>query len=124
MTISDLSSLWFIAAVNEADLQQIRRGQAATISVRAYPDRKFAGTVFQLSEHLDPQTRTLQVRLLVKNSGGLLKPDMFASVEFVPQDFRRVIQVPESAIQEMNDKTIVFVRLPDKSFSPKPVVLR
>lgn len=123
VTISDLSSLWFIAAVNEADLQQIRRGQAATISVRAYPDRKFAGTVFQLGERLDPQTRTLQVRLLVKNSGGLLKPDMFASVEFAPQDSRRVIQVPESAIQELNGKTIVFVRLADKSFSARPVVL-
>ena len=69
VTVSDLSSLWLIAAINEAELSHIRVGQPVRISVRAYPDRVFPGKVFQLGERMDPQTRTLQVRVLVSNSG-------------------------------------------------------
>ncbi|MBL8211748.1 MAG: efflux RND transporter periplasmic adaptor subunit [Bryobacterales bacterium] len=123
VVISDLSSLWLIAAVNEADLSQIRQGQAVAISVRAYPERTFRGTVFQLGERLDQQTRTLQVRILVANAGGLLKPDMFATVDFAPQGNRKAIHVPESAVQEWNGKPVVFVQKPDKTFVLQPVTL-
>lgn len=121
MTVSDLSSLWLIAAVNEADLSYIRRGQQASISVRAYPDKTFPGTVAQLGERLDPQTRTLQVRVLLSNRNGLLKPDMFASVEFTPEPQKRMIHVPEAAIQELGGKPVVFVRRADKSFAAAEV---
>jgi RND family efflux transporter MFP subunit len=121
LTISDLSSLWFIAAVNEADLSQIRRGQAVRTAVRAYPDKTFPGRVFQLGERLDPHTRALQVRVLVLNPNGLLKPDMFATADFTPQDLRRVVHVPESAIQEFKGKSIVFVRTPGGTFAAKHV---
>ncbi|BDC50794.1 cation efflux system protein CzcB [Bryobacterales bacterium F-183] len=121
VVISDLSSLWLIAAVNEADLRQIRQGQSVAITVRAYPDRTFPGRVFQLGEHMDPQTRTLQVRVLVSNTGGLLKPDMFANIEFSTQGSRPVIQVPEAAIQDMEGKSVVFIQHPDGTFTPVPV---
>jgi cobalt-zinc-cadmium efflux system membrane fusion protein len=121
LTISDLSSLWFIAAVNEADLSQIRRGQAVRTAVRAYPDKTFPGRVFQLGERLDPHTRAVQVRVLVLNPNGLLKPDMFATADFTPQDPRRVVHVPESAIQEFKGKSIVFVRTPGGTFTAKHV---
>lgn len=119
--ISDLSSLWLIAAVNEADLSLIRPRQAVRISVRAYPDRTFPGTVFQLGERLDPQTRTLQVRVLVSNPNGLLKPDMFATVDFTPAAQSASIHVPESAVQDLDGKTIVFIQAPDKTFHPREV---
>jgi cobalt-zinc-cadmium efflux system membrane fusion protein len=121
ITLSDLSSLWFIAAVNEADLSQIRRGQAVRIAVRAYPDKTFPGRVFQLGERLDPQTRTLQVRVLVSNLNGLLKPDMFATADFTPQLQRTVVHVPESAIQELKGKSVVFIQTGTRSFAPREV---
>ena len=120
-TLSDLSSLWFIAAVNEADLSHVRRGQAVRISVRAYPDKTFPGHVFQLGERLDPQTRTLQVRVMVSNPGGLLKPDMFGTAEFTPQSQRAMIHVPESAIQEVGGKSVVFVQTPSGAFATKEI---
>lgn len=123
VTLSDLSSLWLIAAVNEADLRHIRKGQAVAITVRAYPDRTFPGRVFQLGEHMDPQTRTLQVRVLVSNPGGLLKPDMFANVEFSAQGVRPVIQVPEAAVQDLEGKAVVFVQNPGGAFAPVPVTV-
>lgn len=120
-TISDLSSLWLIAAVNEADLSAIRPGQTAQISVRAYPDRKFQGRVSRLGERMDPQTRTLQVRVLLANPSGLLKPGMFATVELDPSTQSSALQVPESALQEWNGKQIVFVRTEAGDFAPREV---
>jgi cobalt-zinc-cadmium efflux system membrane fusion protein len=74
-----------------------------------------------LGERLDPQTRTLQVRVLVSNPQGLLKPDMFATAEFSPQAAKTLIHVPESAIQEFQGKTVVFVRTGSGTFEPKEV---
>lgn len=121
VTVSDLSSLWLIAAINEAELSHIRVGQPVRISVRAYPDRIFPGKVFQLGERMDPQTRTLQVRVLVANSGGLLKPDMYATVELDSPERRAAVSVPESAVQELNGKTIVFVRTKEGEFAPREI---
>ena len=89
--------------------------------MRAYPDRKFPGQVFQLGERLDAQTRTLQVRVLVSNLHGLLKPEMFATAEFTPQTEQTFIHVPESAVQEFNGKSVVFVRTAPGKFTPREV---
>lgn len=121
ITLSNLSTLWLIAAVNEADLSQVHRGQSVQISVRAYPDRKFGGKVSQLGERMDPQTRTLQVRVLVTNAQGLLKPDMFATADFSASANREAIYLPEAAIQELAGKPVVFVRSSTGSFEPHNV---
>ena len=68
-----------IAAANEVDLSRLRPGQAVRIEVRAYPDREFNGRILKLGEQLDPTTRTLQIRILVPNPQGLLKPEMYAT---------------------------------------------
>jgi biotin carboxyl carrier protein len=71
--ITDTSHLWTIAG-NEADLSMLREGQQSQIEARAYPGRIFPGSILGLGEQLDPETRTLQVRILVPNPRGLLKP--------------------------------------------------
>jgi RND family efflux transporter MFP subunit len=121
VTVSDLSSLWLIAAVNEADLSKVQRGQRVVIVVRAYPDKTFPGQVFQLGERLDAQTRTLQVRVLVSNPQGLLKPEMFATAELTPQTQQTSVHVPESAVQDLNGKPVVFVRTGSGTFEPREV---
>lgn len=121
IVVSDLSTLWLIAAVNEADLSKIFPGQAVAISVRAYPDRTFAGKVYQLGERMDPQTRTLQIRVSVANTQGLLKPDMFVTAEFAPQKTNASIYLPESAIQQIDGKSVVFIRSADGKYEPRDV---
>jgi cobalt-zinc-cadmium efflux system membrane fusion protein len=121
ITISDLSSLWLIAAVNEADLSRIRPGQDVRVSVRAYSDKTFPGKVFQLGERLDPHTRTLQVRVLVSNIQGMLKPDMFTTAEFSGRPEGSAVHVPETAIQEINGTSVVFVRTSAQTFGIKKV---
>ena len=121
VTISDLTSLWFIAAVNEADLSQVRPGQTVKLTFRAWPERTFQGKVLQLGEKLDSQSRTLQVRVLVSNAGGLLKPEMFGTADFAPQAPRTLIHVPESAVQEIEGKTVVFIQSAEGKFVTREV---
>jgi membrane fusion protein, heavy metal efflux system len=121
-TISDLSSLWLIAAVNESDLSKVRVGQKVEISVRAYPQRVFTGTTKWLGESLDPTTRTLQVRVLVPNPGGALKPEMFATARFTSGSFRPAIVIAEAAVQNLNGQPTVFVRTGAETFQPRVIV--
>jgi multidrug efflux pump subunit AcrA (membrane-fusion protein) len=122
-TVADLDSLWLIAAVNEADLSRVRPGQRVDVVVRAFPGRKFSGRVLRLGERLDPVTRTLQVRVLVPNPRGLLKPDMFATVEFETNKDTRALHIPESAVQDAAGEPIVFVRQDSQSFIPRKVIV-
>jgi multidrug efflux pump subunit AcrA (membrane-fusion protein) len=120
-TVANLSSLWLIAAVNEADMARVTPGQRVELTVRAFADRKFTGRVLQLGERLDANTRTLQVRVLVPNPQGHLKPEMFATAKFAGVAKRSVILLPEAAVQELNGKQIVFVQSAAGAFVPQEV---
>jgi membrane fusion protein, heavy metal efflux system len=120
-TIANLASLWMIAAVNETDMARVHQGQRVEISVLAFPERKFAGRVLQLGEGFNPQTRTLQVRVLIPNPQELLKPEMFARADFALDSTRQALQVAESALQELNGKQVVFLREPGGSYLPREV---
>ncbi|HXP84238.1 MAG TPA: efflux RND transporter periplasmic adaptor subunit [Bryobacteraceae bacterium] len=120
-TLSDTSSLWMIAAANEADLSKLHPEQPVRISVRAYPGREFAGRILKLGEQLDPDTHTLQVRILVPNQQGLLKPEMYASALVRESGVRPALFVPEEAIQEVNGVSVVFVRRAPNDFEARTV---
>ncbi len=121
LSLSDTRSLWMIAAANEVDLSKIRTGQTVRIEVRAYPGREFSGRVLRLGEKLDPTTRTLQIRILVPNSQGLLKPEMYATA-FLPQTANHaVLMVPDEAIQDINGVPAIFVRKQPTEFEPRSV---
>jgi multidrug efflux pump subunit AcrA (membrane-fusion protein) len=115
-TISNLNSLWVIAGVNEADLGAVRPGMQARISVRAFPERTFAGTVLQLGEELDPATRTLKVRINLPNAQGNLKPEMYAQVDLEQRDSRAALYIPESAVEDLNGQKVAFVQTGGDAF--------
>ena len=110
-----------IAAANEVDLSKLRPGQAVRIEVRAYPDREFNGRILKLGEQLDPTTRTLQIRILVPNPQGLLKPEMYATAQLPEGGKRAVLLLPEEAIQDINGIPAVFVRRSATQFEPRTV---
>ncbi len=119
--VADLSEVWVQAEVYEKDLGRIRIGQAAFIGVDTYPGERISGKVAYVSDLLDPQTRTAAVRCEVPNPDTRLKLDMFATVQ-VPTTFsRKAITVPVSAIQQVEDKTVVFVRKDQTKFEVRAV---
>jgi cobalt-zinc-cadmium efflux system membrane fusion protein len=120
-TISDLSTVWVQAEVYEKDLGRLRVGQPAFITVDTYPNEQFTGKVTYVSDFLDPQTRTAKVRCEVPNGGIRLKLDMFASVSLPTTFSRHALAVPDGAIQQVGDRSVVFVRKAPTKFEPRGV---
>lgn len=79
-TISDLSRVWILLNVYETDIAALKVGQPVSIQAVAYPDKTFSGTITNISNAVDADTRVLQARVELANPDGLLKPDMFCNV--------------------------------------------
>ncbi|GFO56360.1 RND transporter [Geomonas sp. Red276] len=123
-TIADLSSVWVLVDIHEKDLAKVRRGQAATVMVGAFPDQKFRGRITYLADLVDEATRTVKARVEVANPGRKLKPEMFATVELaVAAGAPPVLAVPEEAVQELDGKKLVFVAGTQTEFKPRAVEL-
>ncbi|MGC8761595.1 MAG: efflux RND transporter periplasmic adaptor subunit [Bryobacteraceae bacterium] len=119
--ISDLSTIWVIAAVQEEFLSRVRPGMMARVSVQAYPDRPFMGRVLRINEKLDPETRTVQAIIEIDNRHGLLKPEMYGVVELESGASEPGLYVLQSAIQDVNGQPTVFVETGPGRFEPRPV---
>jgi cobalt-zinc-cadmium efflux system membrane fusion protein len=108
-TIGDLSMVWMVANVREADAPRMRLGLPVEVSVPAYPDRIFAATVSWIAAGIDPNTRRLPVRADVENRDGALKPMMFARFRIVTGDAKETPAVPASAVIYEGDTARVWV---------------
>ncbi len=107
-TISDLSRVWVLCDVYENLLAGVRLGDTASVVLNAYPDRTLHGRVSNISQVLDPATRTAKVRLELDNSNGMLKPGMFATVTFFSQSKRNREIIPATAVIRLHDKSWVY----------------
>lgn len=114
--VADLSQVWVLCDVYENDLSKVRLGDSAEVRLNAYPDRVFHGTVGNISQVLDPTTRTAKVRVQIANPQGLFRPQMFATVKFTSRDTYPRLLLPATAILRLHDKDWVFVRAGEKSF--------
>jgi membrane fusion protein, heavy metal efflux system len=121
--ISDLSSLWAIAEVNEEYLARLRPGMTAKVYVQSYPNESFVGRIGKLGEAFDPATRTVKVRIELPNRGGRLKPEMYATAEIEMGGSEPALFVPQSAAQELRGETVVFVQTAADRFEVRPVEL-
>jgi len=121
--IADLSSVWVIAEVTEQDIAHVQLGARAQIAVDAYPDRTFGGKVDFIYPTLNSATRTVQVRMEIQNTKGLLKPAMFASAQIAAGKGDKVLTVPISAVIDSGAHQVVLVRLTEGRFEPRTVTL-
>lgn len=122
--IVDMSTVWLIAEVFEQDLANIRVGQDATITVRAYPERTFSGRVAFIYPVVGQETRTARVRIEMPNPDDLLKADMYANVEIAsPLGPRDVLAIPESAVIDSGTRQVVLIDHGDGRFEPRAVKL-
>jgi cobalt-zinc-cadmium efflux system membrane fusion protein len=121
ITITDLSQVWILADVYEKDLSHIRTGKNVSVRVPAYPGRVFEGKIVHVADALDPKSRTAKVRCLVQNHGGLLKLEMFATIELPTEKTDSVVSVPASSLQQMDSEPVVFVRRSETEFEMRAV---
>jgi Cu/Ag efflux protein CusF len=99
----------------------VQPGQAAKITVNAFPGKTFSGKVAFFYPTVAAETRTGKVRIELANPGGLLKPSMFASVELAAGPRRKVLAVPTSAVIDSGVRRIVLVELGEGRFEPREV---
>jgi len=95
--IVDISRVKVVVSVVEKDYRKITPGQLSSITVDAYPGRRFEGKVARVAPLLNQETRTGEVEIELPNPGAVLKPGMFARVEVGVQTRRGVLLVPEGA---------------------------
>lgn len=112
-TISDMSTVWVLANVYQADLAYIRSGDNVVVQTDAYP-QSFHGKISYVSAALDPNTRTLQARIVVDNPGEKLKKDMYCTVTVTAGVIANAIAVPDSAVLR-DDENQPFVYLENAS---------
>ncbi|MBI3950158.1 MAG: efflux RND transporter periplasmic adaptor subunit, partial [Acidobacteria bacterium] len=122
-TIADLSTVWIQADVYEKDIAAIHEGQEVKILVDAYPGEAFVGKITYVSDFLDPKTRTAKVRCEVPNPEGRLKLEMFATSQIPTPKGREVVMVPTAAVQQIDDKPVVFVKIGQTQFQKRDVQL-
>ncbi len=121
-TVADLSSVWVLIDINEKDLAKVHRGQAAIVTVGAFPDLKMKGRITYIADLVDESTRTVKARIEVANPGRKLKPEMFATVELaLAADAAPVLAVPEDALQDLDGKKVVFVADNETEFTARQV---
>lgn len=120
-TISDLSTVWVLANVYQADLATVRSGDDVIVQTSSYPD-DFHGRISYVSPALDPNTRTLQARIVVDNPGEKLKRDMYCTVIVTAGSIRNAIAVPDSSVlHDDNNQPFVYVAVGTNQFGRRDV---
>jgi cobalt-zinc-cadmium efflux system membrane fusion protein len=122
-TISELGQLWVLAEVEEKRLAQLRVGAPVTIEVAAFPGQGFPGKIARIGDVLNPQTRMIEVRCLVDNRSGRLKPEMYAVTRIAAGEKTLALVVPKAAIQDVGGQSVVFVAREGQSYQKKIVRL-
>lgn len=111
-TITDLSTAVVNADLPEVDLRYVRLGTPVEVTVQAYPDEKFRGTIKYISQQVNPDTRSVPIRASLRNTDLRLKSDMFAEIE-VRIGQEQLLSCPRGAVQEHHGKNIAFVKTAD-----------
>jgi cobalt-zinc-cadmium efflux system membrane fusion protein len=119
--VSNLHTVWVTASVNEKELPLVRIGAPAVVVSQGYPGQVFPGRVGMIGDLLDPQTRTVPVRIVVPNPGTLLRPGMFSSAHIAESQTGSAIFVPEDALQDINGMRVVFTTTDGTTFKAKTV---
>jgi len=120
-TISDLSTVWIVCDVYENDLADVRLGDKADIRLNAYPNQVFTGTISNIGPVLDPNIRTVKVRIEMANP-GLMRPGMFVTATFHGREKEKRAAVPATAILHLHDREWVYVPVKGNQFRRTEVV--
>lgn len=122
-TIADTSRMWVMARVFGADAGLVRQGDAATIDLDD-GGKPIAGTVTNVGDVINPDTRSVSARVSVDNPSGTLKQHMFASVHIASRDTLTGILIPVSAVlRNGQDLPFAYVVDPDGSFARRMLTL-
>jgi cobalt-zinc-cadmium efflux system membrane fusion protein len=115
--IGNLSTLWLTVHAFERDAVRIRQGVAARLAFPALPGQDFTGTVTMVGRHVERESRTVQVRIDVKNTGSVLKPGMSGTATLpVGATGAAILTVPVASVQRVRNEWCVFLPRDESHF--------
>jgi cobalt-zinc-cadmium efflux system membrane fusion protein len=113
-TISDMSTVWVLVNVYQGEVAYVRPGDSVEINTDAYPDT-FHGKISYIAPALDPNTRTLQARIVTENPGNKLKKDMYVTATVSAGTIANALTVPDAAVlRDTENQPFVYVQSPSK----------
>ena len=121
-TVADLSTLWAISEVPESNSYLIHKGQKASLIIPALRNQEIEGVVAHVDSIVNPQTRTVVVRMELSNKEGEIKPGMLSTMLIESQPVDKLV-VPLGAIVREDNHDHVFIRLDDDTYRMVPVKL-
>jgi Cu(I)/Ag(I) efflux system membrane fusion protein len=121
--VADLSTVWVEGEVFEQDIADVRVGATVHAEFEALPERNRTGRISYIYPALNPETRTLRVRIVLPNSDLELKPGMYATIRIAGTERANVLTVPRSAVLSTGERSIVFVRDARRRLVPREVAL-
>lgn len=108
--IANLSQLWLTVHAFERDAVRIATSTSAEVSVAALPGRTITGRVTHIGGQVDPESRTVPIRIVVNNPDAKLRPGMSASARLpIGDSATRILTVPSGALQRLADSWVVFI---------------
>ncbi len=125
-TIADLSRVWVMGRAYERDIRFLKPGQKATVRLDAFPGERFEGDIDYVASQLDPDSRTVEVRVVLPNPHGRLRAGMFGTViihvsnETDAQEQLGIL-VPAAALQRVRGGFEVFQVLGEGEYKRVPV---
>ncbi len=121
-TISNVGAVWVWVNVYQSDLAHIHLGDPVTVETDAY-SRVFRGRISYIAPALDPNTRTLKVRIVTDNPGGMLKKDMYVTA-IVQAGKTKSLTVPDAAVLRNSvNETFVYVLVGKNQFAQRLVTI-
>lgn len=107
--INMLDPIYVDYTLSEKDLPHVDKGYEVIATVASAPDQIFSGKVSAINTSVNPETRTVRIRATLANSGNMLRPGMFATVQTLQPEDRELVTVPRTAISYNTYGDFVFV---------------
>ncbi|WP_083657750.1 efflux RND transporter periplasmic adaptor subunit [Herbaspirillum camelliae] len=118
--ISDLSSVWAEIIVSPKDMQFVRAGEKVTVRATAF-DASASGKISYVGSLIGEQSRTAKAHVILPNPDDSWRPGLFVNVEVVSDEAQVPVAVSVDALQTVEEKSVVFVRVPG-GFAAQQVV--
>ncbi len=109
-TVGEIDEVWVLGDLYEMDFARVHVGSPASVTVVAYPDKRFQGKVDWVSGAPDPNTRTAKVRCTFANPDKTLRPQMYATVQ-ISAEQETALAIPRRALLRLGDDKVVFVQV-------------
>ncbi len=123
ISVADISRMWVMVDVDQAEIRLVERGQPVLLTVEGWPGETLGGRVTWLSRDVDRRTRTVKVRAEFENPEGILRAQSFGTARIVTRDDKEAVLVPKGAVQWEGCCNVAFERNSPTEFVPRKLRL-